>query len=249
MTIYRVTLGVLVLLAGVSARAGDAKAEVQAIAADITKRCLDGGLLACEPNMRGVPTLFNMVRARDGLLDAEQKFTEFMRTRYPEKPFELSRMNATLDLNLNIEITPKGMLHDPVSAVKVPGGYDVTLKDGEIVQMRRDHETWYLQASASQEEKAKQIFDPYLAASKLKSKILVYHMIEAELTSMDRETLEDKVCIDLAPLVAKMLGPKKVPPETVAHLPPLDEVVKFYGQFDSPDDMERYIRSEHHLGN
>ena len=78
-------------------------------------------------------------------------------------------------------------------------------------------------------------------------KIFVYRMIKADLLSLDRETLEHNVCRDLAPLAAKMLGPKKVPASTAAMLQPLDDVIEFYNQFNSPADMERQIRSEHHI--
>jgi hypothetical protein len=215
------------------------------IVRQITAICEEKGLDACAPQIRGLDAIFDYQREYAAMKQTEQEFVGFVRRTYDLPDFEMTHMAAHVDPK--IAITVGRATFDKVAAVrKVGDGYELQMADQATVSLRRESGRWVAHLSPDASEHMPML-KSYRVAARLKSSIMRYRMLEARMLESELEVFGQRFVSDLLPLVAAVTQK----PEVIAQVPDwqkrLQEVLDFYRQFASLDDMRAHIAQRHSL--
>ncbi|MGH1463371.1 MAG: hypothetical protein ACRBB6_15205 [Neptuniibacter sp.] len=219
------------------------------IVESIIQQCEQEGMLACEPRLRGIDLLFDYIREFRKVFALEAELKRFVTHKYPNAPkLSFDAIKASRYLAINVDLTTKDFSSRVMSAQQVKQGYDVVMdrKDGPILKLRRFNDQWV----AIFPDESKQHFSQLKtlsAAGKLKRAILIYRMLEADLTDLTKFKLEENINQDLAPLVIGVFGDKRFPTLAQWHHSNVDEVINFYSQFSNTKEMRNHLEEQNKL--
>lgn len=215
---------------------------------DIVSVCETKGMLACEKNVVGIDPMFQLLHLFEDLHNTEQTFNNFMQRRYADEgTARFYVLDASLRLSPNIQFQTKQFVQRIASVKRVANGFDVMLDGKDSLSIRKDSERWYMQFPEAKAREFERQFESFRLAAALKRSILIYHMLEADMAKLSRSDLERKVSEDLAPIVVALLGKEKFPGIVKWLVKDTKEVVAFYQQFETVDDMKAHIRKTYKL--
>jgi len=248
MKMVKVLVFVLPLvLSGISNANEDAKNESISIVNSIIGICKTKSMLACQPQMRGADFVFDYIKLFDYLSKLDKQFKDFLVEKYPSKSgFDFDVIQASLKLSIEITFTPEQFVSRITSAKKVKNGFDVIMDNGPVLQLRKQKDSWVAIFPPEVEKQFKQL-EPYYTAGQLKRSILIYRMLEGKMANLSKDKLEANVSEDIAPILVAMFTKEKVPTLAKWLVKDVNEVIKFYGQFSTIEDMKAHIVKTHKL--
>lgn len=243
------TIGIILLTCHcLTVNAGEKeKSESIEIVKSIIGVCKEKGMLACEPNMKGVDLVFEYIRLFDQVSQLDIQFNELLKTRYPkEQGLDFDVIQASLNLSLDITFTPEQLVSKVTGATKKPNGYDVVIGGGRVLQLRKTDNIWIVIFPQEVAAQFKQL-EPYYTAGRLKRSILIYRMLEADMANLDKDQVEENVSKDIAPILVALFGKRKTPTILKWLVNDISEVIKFYSPFTTTEDMKAHIIKTHGL--
>ncbi len=209
--------------------------------------CEQQGMLACEPYIKGGEPMFRLVRVFDALEKTEAGFKRYLKQHYPDNPsFTFYVLDVSLNLKLNTGFKTEQFVQNISKVTPVESGYDLLMKRGHTVALRKQADQWHIHFPASQSGDLSKL-EPLRLAAMLKRSILVYRMLEADMLKLERSELEKNVSEDIAPILVAMFGKDKVPSVVKWLVKDTNEVIAFYRQFKTVNDMKIHIRKTHNL--
>ena len=248
MKIYKVFVLLFILGVQSNAVAGDKDKEASiAIVNSIIGICQEKGMLSCQPYMKGIDFVFDYIRLFDQVSELDKKFKEFVKKKYPkEDGFDFDVIQASLVLSIDITMNPDQFVTRITDVNKVKNGYDVTLDNGPVLQLRKQGESWI--AIFPQEVNGQfKRFQPLYMAGQLKRSILIYRMLEAEMANLTKDELEENISKDIAPILVALFPKEKFSIIAKWLVKDVNEVIKFYSQFSNIDELSAHIIKVHKL--
>lgn len=241
---------VILLLCGYQTFAHAGRNEVDEsiqIVKEIIGVCEKQGMLACEPNLKGIDIVFNYVRLFDQVAKLDKQFKEFLELRFPDdNGFDFDVIQVSLNLSLDFTFKPEQFVARITDAAKVKGGYDVIMDNDPIVQLRKNENSWTMIFPSNGDIQFEQL-EPFYNAGQIKRSILIYRMLEAEMVNISKDQVEENVSNDMAPLLVAVFGKEKVPALMRWVTKDVNEVVDFYRNFSSIEDMKAHISKKYGL--
>jgi len=214
------------------------------IVQSILQECEANGLLTCESRMRGINVLFDYIRVYRQVIELDKELRKFVAHKYPKAPkLPFAAFKASQRMAINVSLTTEQFSSRIVNARQVPNGYDVIMdtSNGPVLQLRRQNAEWIMIFPPEGLEHFNQL-DTLSAAGQLKRSILIYRMLEADLTGLSKQQLEKNINQDLAPLMVKIFGLERFPDLATWQEKEVEEVIAFYQQFSNAKDMQRHIQ-------
>lgn len=214
----------------------------------IVGTCESQGMLACEPYLKGIDTLFNYIRVYKQVSELDHELQRFIQHKYATEEFNYYSLYASLSLYLNVDFTTEQFTNRVKTAVQVRDGYDVVMdkEDGPILKLRRQNNLWIATFPKEGEQHFSQL-DTLSAAGQLKRSILIYRMLEADLADLPKDKFEENLNKDLAPLIISIFGKERFPKLADWLVQDVDSVIRFYSQFSNLDQMKRFIKTQHNI--
>lgn len=205
------------------------------------------GMLACQPNIKGADFVFEYIHLFEQVSQLDSQYVSMLKKRYPkENGLDIDAIQASLNLSLEITFTPDQFVSRITRATKNNDGYDVILDNGPVLQLRKTGRNWVAIFPPEVGNQFKQL-EPYYTAGQLKRSILIYRMLEAEMANLDKDKVESNVSGDIAPIIVAIFGKEKFPKLIKWAVKDVNEIIKFYGQFSTKDDMKAHIKKSHDL--
>ena len=199
----------LLIMSGTSEANDNAKDQSISIINSVVGVCQTRGMLACEPHIRGADFLFKYIRLFDQLAELDDQFKLFLLTNYPsDGGVDFDIIQASLNLSMEITITPEQFASRIRDAHRVENGYDVTMDNGQILKLRKENNDWVAIFPPDMGGQFKTM-QPFYTAGLLKRSILIYRMIEADMADLSKDQLEENVSTDIAPILVAMFGKEK----------------------------------------
>lgn len=250
MQILRIVITCLVLLSSPSIAADDIdKHAAVKIMQTIVGTCETQGMLACEPYLKGIDTLFSYIRVYQQVSELDHELQHFIQHKYPgDTEFNYYTLYASLSLYLNVDFTTEQFTSRVQMANQVREGYDVVMDqtDGPVLKLRRADNQWIAMFPKEGEQHFSQL-KTLSAAGQLKRSILVYRMLEADLAGLSKLQFEDNLNKDLAPLIVSIFGEERFPKLRDWLVQDVDSVIEFYSQFSNLDQMKQFIKEQHNI--
>lgn len=237
---FRCTTALVVIIITAAAQASTPKDEAVQLIREIVGVCETQGMLACEPQIRGVPELFDYVRLFDQIDRLDSQFDRFLRSNAESNYVDFDVLQASINLNLNIKFTAEQFVGRISAVQRVEGGYDVEVDSSQVMLIRQDAAGWYAVFPEQVRTQFEQI-QPYYLAGKLKRSILTYRLIEADMVGLSNDQLESKVSEDIAPVMLAIFPKEKFPRLMRWLVKDVNDVVDFYSQFSSVEEMKEHI--------
>ncbi len=207
-------------------------------------QCEKNGMLACEPRLQGIDTLFDYIRMYRQVIALDNELRKFVTHKYPNAPkLPFEAIKASKHMAINVKLTTEQFAARVIRAEQVAEGYDVVIDqdNGPIVKLRRQNQQWVMifpKESSSHFSQLKTL----TAAGKLKRSVMIYRIMQADLTDITKQELEKNLNQDLAPLLLGVFGKERVPEMEKWLTKDMSEVINFYSQFSNPKEMQRHIK-------
>jgi hypothetical protein len=242
----RFLLGILLFVSSYScADEIDTHAAIN-IVQSVIGQCEHQGMLACEPHLQGIDELFNYIRVFRQVLHLDKELRSFVTHKYPNAPkLPFKAFKASRYLAINVNLTTEQFASRVVEAKQVADGYDVVMDEpnGPVLKLRRKSDQWSMifpPKSAKHFNHLKTLS----AAGELKRSVLIYRMLEADLSEISKQELEQNINRDLAPLLVSIFGEHRFPELQKWSQKDVDEIIRFYSQFSNAEEMKLYIQKK-----
>lgn len=210
--------------------------------------CATRGMLECRPNIQGLDDVFRFVEVLEQVSMLEKELAAFVEDHYPNTGgLDFDVMQASLKLSLDVSFKPESFISKARSATKTGEGYNVVWGDGLILKLVKNAEGQWLAVFPPEANKQFSQLRPFFLAAQLKRSILLYRANEAQIAKLSKDELENNISQDLAPVVVAVLGKERVPGIVKWLTKDLSEVIQFYSQFSSIQQMRDHIIKTHKL--
>lgn len=216
------------------------------IVQSVIGQCEDQGMLACEPHLQGIDELFNYIRVFRQVLNLDKELRSFVTHKYPNAPkLPFKAFKASRYLAINVNLTTEQFASRVVEAKQVADGYDVVMDEanGPVLKLRRKSDQWSMIFPSESKEHFSHL-KTLSAAGELKRSVLIYRMLEADLAEISKQELEQNINHDLAPLLLSIFGEQRFPELQKWSQKDVDEIIRFYSQFSSAEEMKLYIQKK-----